>query len=310
MKINELKEKMAVEMPMMVTQVTSGVTNNGAPYLSVTFKDNTGTIDGKYWDVKEDQARLIKPGQILDVRADVILYRGNLQLKIGAVEVLDQDSFELSDFVQGSPVPLEQLRETIQDAIDSIDNFDIKAIVSAIYRKYDREIYSSPAAAKLHHEFAGGLATHTAGMLKLANAVLELYPALNGDLLIAGVLLHDIGKIRELHAGAVTEYTLEGKLLGHISISQTMVQETADELGIEGEAVILLRHMILAHHGQYEFGSPVLPCLLEAEALHQIDDFDARMTMIAKALDTVKPGEFTPKMFMLDNRSFYKPKED
>ena len=146
-------------------------------------------------------------------------------------------------------------------------------------------------------------------MLNLANKVCDLYPYLDRDLLCAGVLLHDIGKIKELGGLSVTEYTLEGKLLGHISISQTMVQETADELGIEGETVTLLRHMVLAHHGQYEYGSPVLPATLEAEALHYIDDFDARMTMIQKELDKIRPGEFTSRIFSLDNRIFYKPKK-
>ena len=127
--------------------------------------------------------------------------------------------------------------------------------------------------------------------------------------MLAGILLHDVGKIEELRSGAVTEYTLEGKLLGHISISQTMVQETADELGIEGEKVLLLRHMILAHHGKQEFGSPVLPQIMEAEVLHMIDDMDAKMTMIQKELDKIGPGEFSAKIFTLDNRSFYKPKQ-
>ena len=143
-------------------------------------------------------------------------------------------------------------------------------------------------------------------MLHLANSMCENYKSLNRDLLISGVLLHDIGKVIELKTGPVTEYTVEGKLLGHISISQTIIQQTADQLQIEGQEVTLLRHMVLSHHGQYEFGSPVLPMLIEAEALHFIDDIDAKLTMIEKELQTVKPNEFTSRLFALDNRSFYK----
>ncbi len=308
MRISEFQKNERIDTNLLVSQVLNGMASSGAPYLTITFKDNTGTIDGKLWDVKPSQLEIFKSGQIVRVVAEVIDYRNKLQLKVLNGEAVDQNSVDIGEFIPRGDVPLEQLRKTIEDAIDGIDDFDIKAIVSAIYRKYNREIFSSPAAARNHHEYYGGLATHVAGMLKMADAVCQLYPILNHDLLIAGVLLHDVGKIRELGGLALTEYTLEGKLLGHISISQTMVQETADELGIDSEAVTLLRHMVLSHHGEYEYGSPVLPLTIEAEALHYIDDFDARMTMIKKELDRTRPGEFSSKVLSLGNRSFYKPK--
>jgi len=309
MKISELKENMAIEMLMLVSQAESGVTNSGAPYLSIVFKDNTGSIEGKLWDVKPEQREIVKVGKIISVRADVISYRKSTQLKVTGVSAVDSDNISLEDFVPSGPVPADELRSIISGAIDSIDDFEIKAIVSAIYRKHDRQIFASPAASRNHHEYYGGLATHVSEMINIAYALCRLYPTLNRDLLLAGILLHDVGKIEELRSGAVTEYTLEGKLLGHISISQTMVQETADELGIKGEKVLLLRHMILAHHGKQEFGSPVLPQIMEAEVLHMIDDMDAKMTMIQKELDKIGPGEFSAKIFTLDNRSFYKPKQ-
>ena len=309
MKIRDFEANTRIETLMLVGSVNGGVTNSGAPYLSIALRDNSGSIDGKLWDVKPDQQAVVVAGKVIDVIADVIMYRNNLQLKVIDVKAVDQSDVDMGEFIQGSPIPMERLRQTIYGAIDNIDNFEIKAIVSALYNKYDKEIFSSPAAAKNHHEFYGGLATPITGMLNLANTVCDLYPYLDRDLLCAGVLLHDIGKIKELGGVSVTEYTLEGKLLGHISISQTMVQETADELGIEGETVTLLRHMVLSHHGQYEYGSPVLPSTLEAEALHYIDDFDARMTMIKKEIDKTKEGEFTGRIFSLDNRMFYKPKK-
>ena len=309
MKISELKENMAIEMLMLVSQVDQGVTNSGAPYLSIVFKDNSGSIEGKLWDVKPEQKNIVVPGNIISVRADVISYRKAIQLKVTGVAPVDSTNISMEDFMPVGPVPLEELRLTIDKAINDIDDFEIKAIVSAIFRKYDKEIGTPPAASKNHHEYYGGLAAHVSEMLNLANLVCDLYPDLNRDLLLAGVLLHDVGKISELKSGAVTEYTLEGKLLGHISISQTMVQETADELGIEGEKVLLLRHMILAHHGKLEYGSPVLPQIMEAEALHMIDDFDAKMAIMKKELDKTEPGEFTGRIYSMDNRCFYKPKE-
>lgn len=309
MRIREFQQNRRIETTLLVAQVANGMAQNGAPYLTVSFKDNTGSIDGKVWDVKPEQIEVLKPGRVVKVTAEVIDYRNRLQLKVIAAEEIDQNDIDVSAFLMKGSVPVEELKDIIYSAIDNIDNFDVKAVVTAIYKMYDAQIFSSPAAARNHHEFHGGLATHIASMVKLANVLCELYPALDKDMLVAGVLLHDIGKIKELSGVAMTEYTLEGKLLGHISISQTMVQETADKLGIDSESITLLRHLILSHHGEFEYGSPVLPLTLEAEALHYIDDFDARLTMIKKELDQIKPGEFTTRIPALNGRSFYKPKQ-
>ena len=147
-------------------------------------------------------------------------------------------------------------------------------------------------------------------MLRIANAICELYPSLNKDLLFSGITLHDLGKTIELSGPVVPEYTVEGKLLGHISISQAIIKETADEMHISGEEVVLLQHMILAHHGKNEYGSPVLPQIKEAEVLYLIDNMDARINMLDKALETVEPGSFSKRVFALENRAFYKPKID
>ena len=165
-----------------------------------------------------------------------------------------------------------------------------------------------PAASKNHHEYVSGLAYHTYGMLKVAESFCTLYPTLNKDLLYSGITLHDLGKTIELSGPVVPEYTLEGKLLGHISISNAMIKETANKLHIEGEEVTLLQHMILAHHGKNEYGSPVLPQIKEAEILYLIDNIDARMAMMDKALETVEYGKFTKRVFSLENRALYKPK--
>ena len=159
---------------------------------------------------------------------------------------------------------------------------------------------------KNHHDFVSGLATHVLGMLHMADALCKQYILLNRDLLIAGVILHDIGKLIELSGAVVTDYTKEGKLLGHISIMQSKVEEKAKQLGYTGEEVLLLRHMILAHHGQYAYGSPVLPMIPEAEMLYLLDNMDARMQSMEKALAPIEPGGFTPRIFAMENRFLYK----
>ena len=130
-------------------------------------------------------------------------------------------------------------------------------------------------------------------MLRIADALARLYPSLNRDLLFAGITLHDLGKTVELSGPVVPEYTIEGKLLGHISISQAMIKEMADKMNIEGEEVTLLQHIILSHHGKNEFGSPILPQIKEAEVIYLIDNMDARINMLDKALETVEPGGFS-----------------
>ena len=162
---------------------------------------------------------------------------------------------------------------------------------------------------KNHHDFVGGLATHVLGMLDLAEMLAAQYPILNRDLLVSGVFLHDLGKLQELSGAIVPSYTMEGRLLGHISLFQAEVAKIAASLGIEDcEEVTLVRHMILSHHGVYEYGSPVLPMIPEAEVLHLIDNLDARMNTIEKALNATEEGAFTPRIFALENRSLYKSK--
>ena len=189
-------------------------------------------------------------------------------------------------------------------------NNNYRNIISRVYKDIGDKFYEYPAAAKIHHSFMGGLAVHVCAMVKLGNVICELYPQLNRDLLISGILTHDIGKMIEFNGPITTEYTLEGKLIGHISIMQGRLMQISKELGIEdSEESILLRHMVLSHHGQYEYGSPVLPMIQEAEVLYLIDNLDARLNTLDSALKQVKPGSFTSRMFSLENRAFYKPKE-
>ena len=215
----------------------------------------------------------------------------------------------MEEFVFKSPVAKDVLRANIQEGISLIDNENLARIVSACLNHYSSDVYEYPAAAKIHHNFIGGLATHTSGMIKLAIALCSIYPSLSRDYLLAGVIVHDLGKIEELTSPVVTEYSTIGKLLGHISIMDARLLEIGKELHLEdSEELMVLRHMVLSHHGQFEFGSPVRPETLEAEMLNLIDNIDARVNTIDKALSEIKEGEFTGKIFALDNRFFYKHK--
>ena len=219
-------------------------------------------------------------------------------------------AIELSDYMETTTIPRPLLKQKIQDALASLTNPVYRGIIGRLFEEYEKPFYDYPAAAKNHHSFVGGLAEHVTGMLDLANEVVRLYPMLDRELLISGIMVHDLGKLTELSGPVVTEYTLQGKLLGHISIMQAKIAEVADQLGFgDSEEALLLRHMVLSHHGQHEFGSPVLPLVAEAEVLHMIDNLDARMNTLEKAYAQTEEGSFTPRLFPMENRAFYKPKK-
>ena len=308
-KIKEFKDKEKLEQPLLVSNLIQGVTTKGSPYLSITFQDKSGQIEGKLWDVKPEQIQLIKQGAILLVSFEILNYRDQLQLKIFDVKGIDQSALSIDDFLPESNVSSEELQHSIEKFVDEIKNPIYHTLVKSIVEEVGNDFYIYPAASKNHHEYKGGLGSHVVSMILLAKEVTRLYPILNHDLLISGVILHDIGKTIELSGPILTEYTAAGRLLGHISIINAMIYHHARHHNLENcEETMLLQHCVLSHHGQYDFGSPVLPLIPEAEALHLIDNIDARMNMFAKVLENTVEGTFTPRVFSLENRSIYKQK--
>ena len=306
MKIQELYDGYKGDITVLLNSVNKGVTAKGAPYLSFSIQDKTGTMEAKYWGVKEEALDAYQPGMLVELHGDVLSHKNQLQFRVNSAEIKDMDGIDIYEYVKSSAQSSSELKAQINAYVASIKNVAIHDLICSFLDEFEKNFYEFPAATKNHHDYVGGLATHILGMLKLAESITELYPSLNTDLLYGGVILHDIGKLIELNKAIVAEYTKEGKLLGHISIMQAMVYERAHQLEIDGEEVMLLRHMILSHHGEYEYGSPVLPMIPEAEILHLIDNIDARMSTLEKALANVTPGEFTPRIFAMENRNFYK----
>lgn len=305
--VKDYSEGEHIETNLLVSNVVKGTTNSGAPYLSLTLQDSSKAIEAKLWDVKPELSNQIETGKVYNFGLEIIKYKNNLQAKVLKVMPISQASIDMNDYLFKSPISKDKLRETIQDGINQIQNKDIARIVSSMLNYYSNDVYDFPAASKIHHNFIGGLATHTSGMLKIGLALCEIYPNINKDYLIAGIILHDLGKIEEITSPAVSEYTIKGKLLGHISIMDARLAQIGQELKLDdSQELLVLRHMILAHHGELEYGSPIRPETLEAEILSQIDNIDAKINIISKALDEIKPGEFSQKLFAMDNRSFYK----
>lgn len=308
-KINEFEEHMKLQQPLLVKDVKNGTTSKGSPYLSLILQDNTGTIDGKYWDVKENEQALVQAGKILKFNFEVLLYKDKLQLRMNHVEEISEDEYNLEDFVISSDHSEVERRSLTQSLIDSIQNDVYRKLVIGMLSYVGDKFFTFPAASKIHHGWKGGLSDHSLSMATLADELCKLYPQLDRDLLVSAALIHDVGKTAELSGPVTTEYTLEGKLEGHISLANAWLSEVSEKLGVqEREETVLMHHMILSHHGKMEYGSPVAPMIIEAEALYLIDNMDARLTSLKMALDAIKPGTWTSRMFQFENRQFYKHK--
>lgn len=307
--VKDFIEGERLDVNLLISNLVKGTTNSGAPYLSLNLQDNSKAIEAKLWDVKPELASQLETGKVYNFSLEIIKYKNNLQAKVLKVLPVSENEINMEDFLFKSPVPIEELKNTIQSGLNSIENENIARIVSAMLNHYANDLYEYPAASKIHHNFIGGLATHTTGMLKIAQAIASLYPQINKDYLYAGCILHDLGKIEELTSPVVTEYSTAGKLLGHISIMDARLAEIGRDLKLEdSEELLIIRHMILSHHGELEYGSPIRPATLEAEVLSMIDNLDAKINIIDKALSEIKEGEFTQKLFAMDNRVFYKHK--
>lgn len=305
--IAELKDGDRISSQFLVNGCTKGVTTASRSYLTISLQDATGTMDGKKWDIAPKDEEIFAPGNIVLVEAEVLSYKNALQMKILSGEALPLEGVDYTRFVPSSPVSKEVLVKKLQDYLDSLKNPDVKKLTEYLVKKHYDAYVDYPAAVRNHHNYASGLLYHSLCMADDAEALCKLYPSLNRDVLIAGAIIHDIGKTIELSGPIATKFTLEGKLLGHISIMQAEVKEAADSLGMSGEIPTLMEHMVLSHHNQPDFGSPVPPETREALALAMIDDFDAKMNILDKAYQGVAPGEWTQKVFTIDDRYFYLP---
>lgn len=299
----------AVDVFLLIKSTTKGIASNQKPYLSIIFQDSSGEIEAKLWDVSEEVEKTYTPETIVKLAGDIQNFRGRLQLRIKHIRTaLPTDDVQISDFLERAPIHINILREQVFAYLEQIKNPKIYQLTNLLLKKYEQSFFEFPAATKNHHEFVSGLAYHVVTMLKLAESIATIYPSLNKDLLYSGVILHDLGKVIELSGPISTSYTIEGNLLGHITIMVSEIAKAAEELQVDGDEVLVLQHLVLTHHGKAEWGSPKAPMIKEAEILHFIDNIDAKMNMMDRALERVKPGEFTERIFALENRSFYQPK--
>ena len=309
-KIQDLKVNERFDSFFLIKSSEVKSDKNGKLYMDIILGDGVEEINGKIWNLNKDIEERVENYKVMKIRGTTSEWKGTKQLKIERIrEVSSQDEVNISDFVQTAPIEPEDMFNEIKMFIGKIKNQDIQKIVVEIITKYKDKMSYYPAAKSNHHSIKGGLLYHLIRMLRLGERISQTYENINIDLVYAGILLHDISKIEEMDSnemGIVNDYTRDGKLLGHITMGVIEVEKAADKLGADEEVKVLLQHMILSHHYFPEFGSPKKPMILEAEILHYIDLIDARVYDFEDGLKNVEYGEFSDRVWTLDNISIYK----
>ncbi|MBN3490842.1 HD domain-containing protein [Acholeplasma equirhinis] len=286
--------------------------NKGPNYCNTTIL----LEDKKHLNIKLElgQDVLIQMGKIFQFEIESFLREEVTQYKAISIKPIDEvgiDSDRMAELVQAfyehAPLKISEIKKGIESFLKKISNPVLKAVTEEVYKKYINQFYLHPAATKFHHAYFGGLSYHTYSMLKMIDPMVDIYPFLNRDLLYAATILHDVSKVDEM-TGVDGEYTKEGQLLGHIVMGALEIDKAAVKLGLaESEEVMLLKHLMISHHGMLNFGSPKKPQTGEALLLWYIDSIDSKFTELGVALNSIEPGEFTQSINVLDKMRFYKP---
>ncbi len=290
--IGEIGPGEPVDDIYMVREPILRSTTRGDLYIAMFLSDRSGQLNGRMWQATEAVYKsLPKPG-FVHIQGRSELYQNNLQIIINNISVVDASKVQLEDFLARTDKDTEQMFEEVKGIIGRIKHRQLKALVGEFLADSElmEKFCNAPGGTKLHHSYLGGLLEHTHSMLRVAVAILPLYPKVQADLVLAGIFLHDMGKTEELSYDMAFSYTDSGQLIGHIVQTLVMVNQKAEALAVKGTPVdkpILdaLGHIILSHHGQYDFGSPKLPATPEAFMVYYIDDLDAKMNQVTAAID-------------------------
>jgi len=292
-------------------------TKTNKPYLNLILGDKTGQLEARIWTPEDPRiAREFERGDIVKARGSASRFDDRLQMKVDQLRLAQPGEVDKTDMLPSTTYDVGQLWAQLLSFVTSLRNPDLKLLLTTILDNSTiaASYREAPAAKQLHHAWLGGLLEHVVSLCTLADRVAPHYPLLDRDLLLTGVILHDIGKIRELSWEVGFEYTVEGMLLGHIQIGAALAERTMDSLpAFPPKLKTLVLHMILSHHGKLEFGSPKLPMIPEALVLNFLDDLDAKMQAVAGEFDKCaregkSPDELTNKVWALDNRQLLNTK--
>lgn len=267
---------------------------SGEPYLSLVLSDRTGRLDAKMWDGIEDVVNAFEDGDFVKVAGFVRIYRMKPQITIQRLRLAEESEVQISDYLPHTKKNIEEMFESLRVQVRAFQNPDLKRLVEAFLEDEDvaERFKHAPAAKSLHHAFIGGLLEHVVSLMRLAAAVGENYNFIDVELVQTGVILHDLGKIYELRYERTFQYTDEGQLLGHIPIILRLLDRKCTELSdFPPKLKTLVEHLILSHHGKYEFGSPKLPSFPEALLLHYLDDMDSKLESMRASIAAYREEE-------------------
>lgn len=309
MNFNSIDESGRVEGFCIVKSVEKKTSSKGDVYLDFTLSDATGEINAKLWRYIPAEHGEYKSQDIVKVRGTVSSYNGADQLRIERIRTaFEGDKVKIEDLVRSVGYPGEQMFDELFSIADNFSDSELKAIVTAILSDCKEKLLYWPAAYKLHHAMRGGLLMHVLSIVRLCQSVCDIYTFVDKELLISGAILHDIAKLDEFSVGelGIAEgYTTEGNLLGHLAMGAAKVDEYAKRLSVSRKTSVLLQHMILSHHGDPEFGAAVRPMFIEAEILSELDLLDSRIYEMRDAVGSVKPDEFSGRIWALNERKLY-----
>ena len=279
--IKELHDNQQLEELFLLKSVQLAETKAGKPYLTLVLLDKSGEISGRVWEQAEKFLPECQAGQVVAVEGQVQAYKGVLQLKVGTVRLLVEGAVDLGDFLPCTSGDIPAMAAELKGLSKTVADPDLNKLLQAFIK--DEEFFAAfckaPAAKAMHHAYLGGLLEHTLSLTRLAAAVAKLYPQLDRSLLLAGAILHDVGKVTEFTFTVLPfDYSDEGRLVGHLVMGVEMIQARVAKLrDFPAPLAMRLKHLLLSHHGRYEYGSPSLPMLREAFVLNFIDDLDAKM---------------------------------
>ena len=313
--IDQIKSQAVVQDFFLVKSIAFKVGKTGKEYLDMTVGDKTGEVSCKKWEIGDDLDVLksIGEGDIIKLRASVGEWNGSKQLSITKIrKSIPNDHMKISDFIRTAPEDPEDMYKFICDTTDSFTDERLRTLCkNRLIKERDRLLYY-PAATRNHHSVLGGLLYHMKRMLITGDKLCQVYEILDRSLLLTGVIMHDMEKLNEIcsnELGVANEYSFEGNLLGHLVLGVRELEKDMADLGIDREKAVMLEHMVLSHHYEPEFGSPVRPMFPEAEILHYLDVIDARMYDMEEVLNRTEPGSFSERIRSLDNRKIYRKTE-
>ena len=307
--IEDLKTGDRIDQMFLLRTKVLRTTRNNSLFMQLELGDRSGVIQGRMWDAKQELFDSFQPDDFVLIKGRIETYQNKLQLVVNSIEPRPDSEVDPSDFIPTSSRDIDEMFDRLIEIAKQVKHPGLRKLLAAFLKDPEmaEQLRRAPAAVSYHHAFLGGLLEHTLGVSELALVIADLYPEMDRDMFLSGVILHDIGKVREFGYERTFSYTDEGELLGHLYMGARMIEERAADIPEMSAATTkALAHLILSHHGAYEYQSPKLPMTVEALAVHHLDNLDAKIHAFRSAMlkDRDSESRWTEWNRMFERRLF------